>query len=82
MAMRSPGDRLRAWRASRKLKLSEVSELFGCSEAWLSLLERGLKSPGSLRLVLAIERVTGIDAGDWPTAKRKPRRRRSDVAAA
>jgi transcriptional regulator with XRE-family HTH domain len=69
-------DRLRAWRAERGLSQPDVAELIGCSVPWVSQLERGLKLPGSIRLALAIERVTGIDADDWPTPERKPRKRR------
>jgi len=64
------------------LRLTDVGELIGCSEAWISLIERGVKLPGSVRLARAIQRVAGIHADDWPEATRRPRRRRSDAAAA
>lgn len=66
--------RLRAWRLEKQLKLATLAEQLGCSDSWLSLIERGLKVPGSVRLALAIESLTGIAAGDWPEAE--PRKRR------
>lgn len=68
-------ERLRDWRAERELKLAQVAELIGCSVPWVSLIERGLKRPGGW-LAREIERVTGIDPGDWPALERKPRKRR------
>ena len=69
--------RLREWRTKKGLKLAEAAQLFGCSEPWASMIERGLKPPGSVRLALAIERATGIKAEDWPAPERKPRKRKA-----
>lgn len=46
----------------------------GITKGWLSLIERGIVSPGSLRLGHAIEQLTGIAADEWPTPERRKRR--------
>lgn len=75
-----PHVRLRAWRETEGLSLVAAGEMFGCGNAWLSLIERGLRLPGSVRLTRAIERLTDIDQNDWPEAERKPRRKKNEVS--
>jgi transcriptional regulator with XRE-family HTH domain len=74
MGREQASERLRAWRAEARLTLAQVAEQLGCSDAWLSLIERGLKVPGSMRLALAIQEATGIAASAWPEPE--PRKRR------
>jgi transcriptional regulator with XRE-family HTH domain len=53
-----------------------MADEFGCTKGYLSLIERGLSSPGRA-LANAIEAVTGIDQRDWPTPARKQHKRRA-----
>lgn len=56
--------KLRAWRKARGLTQAQFAELCGQS---IRELERGAVRP-SLRLVAAIEDITGIDVREWVDA--------------
>lgn len=68
---RSAAERLREFRQSQQLSLSDLAAKLGITKGWLSMIERGLASPGLVRL--AIQRLTGISAEDWPEKTRSRR---------
>jgi transcriptional regulator with XRE-family HTH domain len=61
---KTPRERLRAFRKSRKLTLDALAELIGCAPSSLSMIEQGARMPG-LRTALGIERESGIKAREW-----------------
>lgn len=56
-------NRLRTWRAENDVSLAEAADLTGFSEAHLSRIERGLRSP-SPRARVVIARRLGARVGD------------------
>jgi len=58
------GRRLRRWRKTAGLRLFQVAATLGITEAYLSRLERGERSP-SLGLAVKILGLTSIETEAW-----------------
>lgn len=68
MEKKPPHVRLRAARLRLKLSEQALAEELGCSQSFISAVERQLQSPG-LRLALEIKRFVGIDPAEWVHAR-------------
>lgn len=73
MGKKTPHARLLAWRLGNKLSLTAAALKLGCSRAWLSYIERGERTPGTLDLARRIQSVVGIEVSEWPSKKRARR---------
>lgn len=71
--MRTPRDRLKAWRKDLDISQEKLAGELGCSQVLVSLIESGHRRPG-LAVATAIERLSAawrwgpIRASEWLTA--------------